>query len=111
MRDFERSPEQTYIENMLLNVADELNVKEVVIESEEAKVYATYYYDTLSGTSIGFKGDEWQMATLIFTGDVVKDMEFVRDTVNVGLRQRADSKIKVRQPLQRITLFVPKENI
>lgn len=46
------------------------------------------------------------MGALIFTGDVIKDMAKVRECVKEGLKQRSEAKIKVRQPLQSVTIQV-----
>ena len=96
---------KNYLEQMLLNIADELNVKEVILEKDN--VYATYLYDTISGESIGFKSGEEIMASLLFSGDVLSDMEIVRDIVSNGLNLRAQTKVKVRQPLRSITIKLP----
>jgi len=93
-----------YAEEMLLNVADELNVKEVILKKDG--VYATYRYDTLTGKSIGFSNGEEAMVALLFTGNVIEDMRRVRQIIKDGLNERAQAKIKVRQPLQSITINV-----
>ncbi len=105
----EKTPEQNYVEDMLLNVADELNVKEIIIEKRD--VYANYRYDTTTGNGIGFDNDEWMMASLLFTGDVMRDMETVRDLVRRGPSERSAASIKVRQPLQSITIKLAKKGL
>jgi hypothetical protein len=94
--------EKDYCEQLLLNVADELNVKRVEIEKDN--VFATYHYDTLTGQGKGFEGNEWTMAALLFSGNILDDMQKVRDIVANGLRQRSEARIKVRQPLSRVTI-------
>ena len=92
---------QTYIEQLLEQIADEVNVKQVVLERDD--VYAIYKFDTLKR-----KGsmEDWVFASLLFDGDIIRDMEKVREIIAVGLKQRAEHKIKVRQPLLKITIKV-----
>lgn len=94
-----------YIEQMLLNIADELNVKEVVIEDKHTGIYGTYKYDTITGNSLGFDGDEWLMGAKLFNGNIIDDMSKVREIVSDGLKQRSDNNVKVRQPLQSVTVY------
>lgn len=95
-----------YIEQLLKQIADELNIHEVILEADG--VYAIYHYDMFVPNGKkpfkGFKDDGWQLASLWFTGDVLEDMKVIREAVKQGLKQRAETKIKVRQPLQSITL-------
>lgn len=91
-----------YAEDLLENIADELNVKEVHINTKYGT--AVYKYDTMKQKGIGI--DDYALASEIFTGDILKDMSFVRQTVTGGLQQRSEAKIKVRQPLQKVTIHI-----
>lgn len=105
-----------YSDQLFLNVADELNVKEVrLVFSTEPLIEAVYHYDTIKGESHGFTveldGKEKEApSTLIiiltkyFMGNILADMQKVRDLVSIGLNQRAKAGVKVRQPLQSLTL-------
>lgn len=94
---------KNYIEQLLENIADEINVKQVILKHE----YATsiYSFDTVHSKSDGLD-DEWMLYTLIFTGNIVEDMKKIREFVNSGLKERAEARIKVRQPLQSITISI-----
>lgn len=92
---------KNYIEQLLESVADECNVKEVILKHPFATTI--YSFDTVSSESIGLD-DEWMLWSLIFTGNIREDMQKVRDIVKEGLKQRHNAKIKVRQPLQSITV-------
>ena len=76
-----------YCEQLIEQIRDEVNVKEVIFQVGNQA------------------GTDWRLATLWFTGDILHDMDMVRESVKEGLKQRADAKIKVRQPLQSITMF------
>lgn len=94
-----------YFEQMLEIMASECNVKQIVYnyESPAGWQQSIYSYDTIQGKSIGID-KEWPIFVFMFTGNVQEDMKKVREIVKSGLKQRMDSKIKVRQPLQSITI-------
>ncbi len=89
-----------YAISLLEHVADELNIKEVRFKTQGGLL--TYKYDTVKQEGVGF--DRPELTSLIFTGEVLKDMESVRHWVKEGLSQRAIAKIKVRQPLASMTI-------
>jgi len=62
-----------------------------------------YGFDTIRQKGVGIKKG-WPYWSLIFTENIIEDMQKVRGYVNEGLKQRADAKIKVRQPLQSLTI-------
>lgn len=96
---------KNYISNLLLQIADELNVKEVILYSND--VSSTYRFNTMSGDEIGFEHEnEWMLWSLFFTGEIIDDMAKVREVVKEGLKQRQESNIKVRQPLSKVELVV-----
>jgi hypothetical protein len=94
-----------YCAQLLKQVTEELNIHRVILRVED--ITTEYWNHTFvpngEKPKIGFKGD-WRLASMFFTGDVLKDMAEVREIVKVGLKQRADAKIKVRQPLDSITI-------
>lgn len=92
-----------YIEQLLENIADECNVKEVILKHQS--VTSMYSFDTLKGKSIGLDG-RWPLWSIFFSGDIRKDMEKVWEIINSCLRQRNIAKIKVRQPLKSITVTI-----
>lgn len=91
---------QNYICELLEQVACELNVKEVRFQLSGEEF--VYHYDTLQNKTIEFDG--WQAASVLFRGDILDDMKTVRNFIKKGLLQRSEANIKVRQPLQSITL-------
>lgn len=104
---------KNYIEGLLENVADELHVKEVrllVPASDTSAKEIVYGFDTIKKQGIGIKKG-WPYWSLVFSGDILEDMEIVRGCVAEGLKQRAEAGIKVRQPLQSITITVPKDKL
>jgi len=82
---------QSYSEQMFTNITEELNIKQVILEKNG--LLATDYCD-----------NEEAMCSLLFTGNILKDMDTVRSIVKSGLSQRAEAKIKIRQPLQSTTV-------
>lgn len=94
---------KNYIEQLLENVADECNVKHIILEHKFAR--STYSYDTMYNKSIGLD-EEWPLFSLIFSGNISEDMKKVMDLVSEGLKQRAVAKIKVRQPLNDLTISI-----
>lgn len=88
-----------YCKQLLEQIACELNVKEVRLKVAEHTF--TFHYDTIKRT-VPDQNLGW--ASLIFSGDVLEDMKTVREVVAKGLKQRSDAGIKVRQPLQSITI-------
>lgn len=78
---------KSYCQQLIDTIKDEVNVKQVIFRVGDVE------------------GEDWRLASLWFTGDILKDMQLVREIVSVGLKQRAEAKIKVRQPLQSIILF------
>jgi hypothetical protein len=93
---------QKYICQLLEQIAGELNVKEIILERDD--VYGVYHYDTLQNKTVSF--DDYLIASLLFTGNILQDMETVREITSQGLKQRQKANIPVRQPLQRFTLQV-----
>lgn len=108
-----------YADQMLLNIADEVNIQEVRLKvATEPVIEVVYHYDTIKGISQGFTVELnskpkdspdtlMVVLTTFFSGDVVRDMEKVRRATTTGLRQRSNAKIKVRQPLRSMTIMVP----
>lgn len=92
-----------YIEDLLELIAEEVNIKEIRLVHDYAT--AVYRFDTVHGESAGLD-DEWPLFSMIFSGDISDDMKRVREYCQEGLRQRSEAKIKVRQPLQSITLKI-----
>lgn len=92
-----------YIGDLLELIAEEVNIKEIRLEHEYAT--SVYRFDTVKGESTGLD-DEWPLYALIFSGDIHDDMNTVKEFCRIGLKQRSEAKIKVRQPLQSITLKV-----
>lgn len=93
---------ETYISQMLELVAAELNVKQVILKN--GKHSCVYNYDTLHGKTISLENME--TGAPYFTGDVITDMQKVRDLCSMGLKQRSSAGIPVRQPLQSITVNI-----
>lgn len=94
---------KNYLEQLLEQVADEVNVKQVILDHPSAT--SVYQFDTMQSKSIGLD-DEWTLYSLVFTGKEIEDMKKVKEWVKMGLKQRADAKIKVRQPLQSFTVKI-----
>ena len=101
----------SYADNMLQNIADELNLRRIDLVPDNGEEPVMYNYDTIHGTSLGFNDHPDLLFILgkFFTGGVVEDMEMVRTVVNVGLAQRNTAGIKVRQPLSSISIPVRME--
>lgn len=107
-----------YADMMLLNIADELNVKEIRLKiADKPEISVVYRYDTINGESEGYTVEVDKKAreapktkliglTAFLTGDVRRDMQKVRAIVSEGLRQRGKAGVKVRQPLQAVTIIV-----
>jgi NADPH-dependent 7-cyano-7-deazaguanine reductase QueF-like protein len=102
MSGYETLKFKHYAESLLENIADELNVKEIHINTKYG--VGVYKYDTIKQKGVGI--DDYALASEIFTGDILKDMDYVRQAVTNGLKQRSEAKIKVRQPLQSIAVGV-----
>jgi isoleucyl-tRNA synthetase len=45
-----------------------------------------------------------------YNQDLEKDMELIRQIVEIGRRVRKENKVKVRQPLAKVEIFVPQAN-
>lgn len=89
-----------YCEQLLEIVAAELNIKEVRVQLNGETV--SYHFDTINHCSVPDQDIGW--ASLIFTGDVTSDMKRVREFISEGLNQRSKAGIRVRQPLQTVTI-------
>jgi hypothetical protein len=96
---------QDYMEQLLENVADEVNVKEVIAKRGDDK--SVYSFDTVHRKSIGLD-DNWALYSFLFSGDLHDDMNIIRKLCTTGLDQRSKEKIKVRQPLNSLTIDVSK---
>ena len=92
-----------YISGLVESIASELNVKEVRLV-KDTDTLATCYFDTWHNKTI--KMDNPECFSLVFIGDILKDMDVVREYVNKGLKLRQDAGIKVRQPLQSFTINI-----
>lgn len=95
---------ENYVNEMLSHIADELNIKEIIIKHGDLRY--VYEWDTIKGRIIGFEnsGKAIIAGMLLFSGSVLDDMEYVRQVIKDGLRQRSEAGIKVRQPLQSVTI-------
>lgn len=82
-----------YCQQLIDIIKNECNVKQVIFRVDDVE------------------SEDWQYATLWFTGDILNDMEVVRGIVKDGLKQRAEAKIKLRQPLQSIRLLKELSNV
>ena len=105
MNDTPEEKFKYYCDQLLQNVADELNVKEVRLNiASKPKIDVVLKWDTLELKSNGFEvqvdgkvkeaPDTLNIALVnMFTGNILEDMEKVRDIVNKGLNQRSEGKI------------------
>ena len=95
-----------YTTNMLTNITDELNIKHVYIKDMMNGDTYDFAYDTITGEAKGFTSDEEAIkaSACLFSGNIMDDMQFVRDVVSKGLSLRSEAGVKVRQPLNSITV-------
>lgn len=89
-----------YASGLLEHVADELNIKEIRFDTQYGPV--VYHYDIIRQKGVGF--DKPELSSQVLTGNLMEDMDTVRRWVNIGLSQRSKAGIKVRQPLQSMTI-------
>lgn len=95
---------KNYILGLLELITAELNVKQVIIKSGD--LVSVFDYNTLENKVIGID-ENWKLYSRIFSGNILKDMEVVRQKCKEGHTQRQKVGINVRQPLQRIVLILP----
>lgn len=95
---------KNYIMGLLELITAELNIKQVIIKSGE--LVSIFDYDTLKNKTIGID-ENWKLYSMIFSGNILEDMEIVRQKCKEGHTERQKAGINVRQPLQSITLSFP----
>lgn len=98
---------RNYIEDLLCIVASECNVKQII--GTVGGIETVFNFDTLHNKKIGID-EQYNLFSLIFSGNVIEDMKTVEELCSSGLKQRNRAKIKVRQPLQSITVCLIRED-
>lgn len=99
---------KNYVEGLLALICEEVNIKQVIVEKNG--VQSIFSYDTINEKPLGFD-DNFPIFSLIFTGNIREDMQTIRSICSDGLKQRSDGKIKVRQPLQSITIYIGSKHV
>jgi hypothetical protein len=94
---------KNYIEKLLFEIADELNVKKVILNWKDRS--STYSFST-TDRNIGSLDENWEIWSLFYSGDIISDMRKTRDYISKGRNQRSNKGMNVRQPLNSVTILI-----